>query len=67
MLSSGLWDANISAVGVPLIDPENAKTMSFNCGGPAFLLPKEKLVEDLGPRLVQLVRNVGTSMGRHIN
>lgn len=67
VLSSGLWDANISAVGVPLIDPENAKTMAFNCGGPAFLLPKEKLVEDLGPRLVQLVRNVETSMGRHIN
>jgi hypothetical protein len=40
--------------------------MAFNCGGPAFLLPQEKLVEDLGPRLVQLVRNVEMSMGRHI-
>ncbi len=40
--------------------------MAFNCGGPAFLLPYEKLVEDLGPRLVQLVRNVEISMGRHI-
>lgn len=66
VLSSGLWDANISAVGVPLIDPDIAKTMAFNCGGPAFLLPQEKLVEDLGPRLVQLVRNVEMSMGRHI-
>lgn len=63
-LSSGLWDANISAVGVPLVDPEAAKTMSFNCGGPAFLLPRERLVEDLGPRLVQLVRQVDVSMGR---
>lgn len=67
VLSSGLWDANISAVGVPLIDPDIAKTMAFNCGGPAFLLPKEKLVGDLGPRLVQLVRNVEMSMGRHIS
>jgi len=66
VLSSGLWDANISAVGVPLLDPDVAKTMAFNCGGPAFLLPQEKLVEDLGPRLVQLVRNVEMSMGRHI-
>ncbi len=66
VLSSGLWDANISAVGVPLLDPDIAKTMAFNCGGPAFLLPQEKLVEDLGPRLVQLVRNVEMSMGRHI-
>lgn len=66
VLSSGLWDANISAVGVPLVDPDIAKTMAFNCGGPAFLLPQEKLVEDLGPRLVQMVRSVEMSMGRHI-
>jgi DNA-binding IclR family transcriptional regulator len=66
VLSSGLWDANISAVGVPLLDQDIARTMAFNCGGPAFLLPYEKLVEDLGPRLVQLVRNVEISMGRHI-
>lgn len=66
VLSSGLWDPNISAVGVPLVDSDIAKTMAFNCGGPAFLLPQEKLVDDLGPRLVQLVRNVEMSMGRHI-
>jgi DNA-binding IclR family transcriptional regulator len=62
-LSSGIWDANISAVGVPLVDADPARTMAFNCGGPAFLLGRERLVEDLGPRLVQLVRNVGVSMG----
>jgi DNA-binding IclR family transcriptional regulator len=65
-LSSGLWDMNISAVGVPLVDPDAAKTMAFNCGGPSFLLPQEKLIEDLGPRLVQLVRNVEMSMGRNL-
>lgn len=66
-LSSGLWDANISAVGVPLVDPDPARTVAFNCGGPAFLLPRERLVDDLGPRLVQMVRNVEVSMGRHID
>jgi hypothetical protein len=40
--------------------------MAFNCGGPAFLLPQELLINDLGPRLVQLVRNVEMNMGRHI-
>jgi DNA-binding IclR family transcriptional regulator len=65
-LSSGIWDAKISAVGVPLIDADPAKTMGFNCGGPSFLLPREVLVNDLGPRLVQLVRNVEMSMGRHL-
>lgn len=65
-LSSGIWDANISAVGVPLIDADVAKTVAFNCGGPAFLLPRDLLINDLGPRLVQLVRNVEMDMGRHI-
>jgi DNA-binding IclR family transcriptional regulator len=65
-MSSGLWDANISAVGVPLVDPDVAKTMAFNCGGPSFLLPQEKLVDDLGPRLVTLVRTVEMSMGRNL-
>jgi DNA-binding IclR family transcriptional regulator len=65
-LSSGIWDANISAVGVPLIDADPVKTMAFNCGGPSFLLPQDVLIGDLGPRLVQLVRDVGTNLGRHI-
>jgi hypothetical protein len=40
--------------------------MAFNCGGPSFLLSQELLENDLGPRLVQLVRNVEMNMGRHI-
>jgi hypothetical protein len=39
--------------------------MAFNCGGPAFMLTREMLMEDLGPRLVAVVRSVETSMGRH--
>jgi DNA-binding IclR family transcriptional regulator len=65
-LSSGNWDARISGVGVPLIDADPAKSMAFNCGGPSFLLPREVLMHDLGPRLVQLVQSVESSMGRPI-
>lgn len=64
-ISMGIWDASISGVGVPLIDADPAKTMAFNCGGPSFLLPREVLMNDLGPRLVQLVRNLEMNMGRH--
>ena len=66
-LSSGLWDSKISAVGVPLIDADPAKTMSFTCGGPSFLLPRERLEDDLAPRLIALVRNMEVSLGRRIN
>jgi DNA-binding IclR family transcriptional regulator len=65
-LSSGFWDAKISAVGVPFIETDSARSMAFNCGGPSFLLPRDVLINDLGPRLVQMVRNVEMSMGRLI-
>lgn len=65
-LSSGLWEAKISAVGVPFIDADPVRSMAFNCGGPSFLLPRDVLINDLGPRLVQMVRRVEISMGRHI-
>lgn len=64
-IAVGDWESNINAVGVPLIDPNGEEMMAFNCGGPAFLLPRDALMNDLGPRLVQLVHNVEVSMGRH--
>ncbi|MNJ79886.1 hypothetical protein D3C77_780680 [compost metagenome] len=51
-------------MGVPLIGVRGEKQMAFNCGGPAYLLPHDKLETDLGPRLVELVRNVEKQMGR---
>jgi hypothetical protein len=38
--------------------------MAFNCGGPAFILSREKLESDIGPKLVSLVKRVGSIMGR---
>ena len=38
--------------------------MRFDDGGPAFLLPRAKLEEDLGPRLVQLVKKIDADLGR---
>jgi DNA-binding IclR family transcriptional regulator len=63
-ISAGEWEASIYAVGVPLADPGDEKTMAFNCGGPAFQLSLDALMNDLGPRLVQLVHEVEAGMGR---
>ena len=63
-LSVGDWRNDIHAVGVPLLDTEDDKQMAFNCGGPAYLLPRALLENDIGPRLAQLVRKVKTEMGR---
>lgn len=63
-IASGEWQPEIHAVGVPLAGSDDEKQMAFNCGGPAYLLPRNKLENDLGPRLVALVRNVEKGMGR---
>lgn len=63
-LSLGEWHAEIHAVAVPLTGVAQEKALAFNCGGPAFLLSREKLENDIGPRLVELVDKVAMEMGR---
>jgi DNA-binding IclR family transcriptional regulator len=56
------WNKDVSGVGVPFLAPDGT-LMAFNCGGPAFLLPRKKLIDEIGPRLVALVASVGKAMG----
>jgi DNA-binding IclR family transcriptional regulator len=63
-LSVGDWQSDVYAVGVPLIPPDGSSILAFNCGGPSFLLDRKKLLDDLGPRLVNLVRNVEAALLR---
>lgn len=62
-LSMGDWDHEIFGAGVPFHGPDGS-LMAFNCGGPAFILSREKLENDIGPKLVSLVKRVGSMMGR---
>lgn len=57
------WDKDTCGVGVPFTEPDGT-IVAFNCGGPAFLLPREKLENDIGPALVDLVKRVSGAMGR---
>ncbi|MBB5366802.1 MULTISPECIES: IclR family transcriptional regulator [unclassified Janthinobacterium] len=63
-ISAGEWQTDVHAVGVPMRDADGGPVMAFNCGGPAFLLSRDKLENDLGPRLVALVKTVETNLGR---
>ncbi|PWV57767.1 IclR family transcriptional regulator [Plasticicumulans acidivorans] len=65
-LSLGDWQKDVHAVGVPLIQPDGSGIYAFNCGGPAFQIRRHMLEDDLGPRLVNLVRNVEAATGRHL-
>jgi len=57
-LSVGDWEAGVNAVGVPLVAADGSGVFAFNCGAPSFLISPERLDEDVGPRLVALVRKV---------
>lgn len=63
-INMGEWQPEIHAVGVPLVNPYGDQRMALNCGGPAYLLSRDKLENDLGPRLCELVRQLEEKMGR---
>ncbi|KAB0789081.1 IclR family transcriptional regulator, partial [Pseudomonas aeruginosa] len=55
-LSLGEWQRDVNAVGVAL-HHESHGLLAFNCGGPSFHLKREKLEDDIGPRLLHMVHN----------
>lgn len=61
--SIGEWQKDVSAVGVPLAVPDG-HIIAFSCGGPSFTLKRGQLESDLGPRLVNMVREVKGQMQR---
>jgi DNA-binding IclR family transcriptional regulator len=56
--SVGGWDMGINGVAVPFIPEDGTDVLSFNCGGPPFILTQSIMEDDIGPRLVSLVENV---------
>jgi len=62
-LSIGEWERDINAVGVPLVAPDGSGAFAFNCGAPSFQFTRERLESEIGPRLVNMVRNVETDLG----
>jgi hypothetical protein len=36
---------------------------AFNCGAPAFRFTEDRLRNDIGPRLVAMVRNIEAALG----
>jgi len=52
------WHLDVSGVSVPFVAKDGTGVYAFNCGGPAILSSQKRLQEELGPRLVRLVREV---------
>src|SRR5262249_57677219 len=62
-LALGEWERDINAVGVPLVAPDGSGAFAFNCGAPSFQFTRERLESQIGPRLVNLGRNVEADLG----
>ena len=62
-LSLGELRREVFAVGVPMRRTIDGEVIAFNCTVPAFMFKKTQLEEDIGPRLVAMVRNVEAALG----
>jgi len=63
--SLGELRREVFAVGVPMRRTVDGEVIAFNCAVPAFMLKKGQLEEDMGPRLVAMVRNIEAALGMH--
>jgi DNA-binding IclR family transcriptional regulator len=62
-ISAGEWHDDIHAVGVALRLNDGTGPYAFNCGAPAFRFTEDRLRDDIGPRLVAMVRNIEAALG----
>ena len=65
--SFGDWQPDVNAIAIAFRLSENAAPLSINCGGPAFNLSPEFLLEEVRPRLIELVAQLRRpSIGHYV-
>jgi DNA-binding IclR family transcriptional regulator len=57
-LNDRTWLPHIRAVGAPLRMRDSGTVLAFNCGGIADFLDLDHLMNEVGPRLANLIRDV---------
>lgn len=60
--SLGEWHPNINAVAVP-ISTASGEVISLNCGSPAFVLPADKLIASVVPKLLRAAKALAADIG----
>ena len=49
------WKSDVNAVAVPYRPSSGGSVLAFNCGGPTQIITENRIHEDVGPKLIQLV------------
>src|SRR5581483_3094152 len=62
-ISAGEWHDDIAAAGVALKLNDGTGPYAFNCGAPAFRFTEERLRNDIGPRLLAMVKAIEAALG----
>lgn len=60
--SLGDWHKDVNSVAVPYYHEQHG-LMVFNCGAPSFILNREKLEDEIAPRLLHMVNNIQSEVG----
>ena len=53
--SLGDWQPDVNAIAIAFRPDDGSVPISINCGGPAFSLPAKFLMDEMRPRLIDLV------------
>jgi DNA-binding IclR family transcriptional regulator len=64
-VSLGTLEESVNGVGVPINLPDRPPEFALGCAGPAFLFPRQRLEEELGPRLVELKNQLERALHAH--
>lgn len=61
--SFGEWQKDVNAIAVAFQPGGGLPAMAISCGGPAFNLAPKFLMDEVRPRLIELVRRIEGSLG----
>lgn len=59
-----VWVRDVSGVSVPMQLAEGNQLYAFHCAGPSARMPLTYIRKELGPRLVQMVADIGQAMAQ---
>lgn len=62
--SFGEWQPDVNGIAVGFRPGNGLPPMAINCGAPAFKVSQEFLLNDVRPRLVELVRKIEEGLGQ---
>ena len=62
--SIGDWHDDIHGIAAPIMAPDMGGLLAINVGAPAYLMPKTKMMSEIGPELVRTASEISEIFGQ---